>query len=89
MEFLFRIKADNGSYLEIDNEGVTMDLDDQRGMVIKMDANWEEMQQAATRAVRLIDPEGEIVPIELDREPQVPVFPDLKGYQVPLRIRQN
>jgi hypothetical protein len=86
MEFLFRIKTER-SFIEIDNDGVTLDLDDNQGMALQADASWDELRDMGNRVVRLLDPEGEIVPIEAVRdEHEEVVFPDIKQYQVPGRM---
>ena len=88
MKFLFRIEAENGSRLEITNDGVTVDLDSKDGNVLQLEANWDELREAGTQAVQLVDPRGEIVRLPPPREEATsdPVFPDLKGYQVPSRL---
>jgi hypothetical protein len=46
------------------------------------------MREFGNSVIRVIDPEGEIVPIEPPRE-EVVTFPDLKGYSVPERLFEH
>jgi len=72
---------------------VTIDFD-RSGVTCQADAEWDELRDLATRVVRVIDPEGEVIPRELlgeviSEEPEEAVFPDIKQYQVPSRLFQN